>query len=208
MLFDKIRLEENEKVLKVVRRHWFIITIELLAVAILAILPTLIVLAFHLMSNNSSPEEGSRFVDISSHMPLIWFGLVTWWLLCAMIAGAAWTHYYLDIWAVTDRRIVSIDQVHFFNRKVNSFRLERLQDIKVQINGIIPTLLNFGTIRAQTAGAIENNFKARGLPDPRNLQAIIQQATDNRLKYIYQGEQSQQANPPQQFSPRIFPENT
>ena len=112
------------------------------------------------------------------------FILASWSLLVLMLGFMAWTHYYLDLWIITDRRIITIDQVHFFNRKVSSFRLERLQDIKVSINGIIPTFLNFGTLRAQTASALESNFMSSGLPDPREIQATIQRATDARLEAL------------------------
>ena len=78
-----------------------------------------------------------------------------------------------------------IDQLHFFNRNVSVFRLERLQDIEFNVKGLIPTLLNFGTIQAQTAGSFESNFKTRGMPDPRGLQAIIQKAMDQRLALIH-----------------------
>jgi hypothetical protein len=64
---------------------------------------------------------------------------------------------------------------------VSNFRLERLQDIKVTIKGIIPTLLNYGTVRAQTASAAESNFTSPGLPAPRELQSLIQAAMDARL---------------------------
>ncbi len=96
-----------------------------------------------------------------------------------------WTHYYLDLWIITDRRIIVIDQIHFFNRKVSSFRLERLQDIKVAVNGVLATFLNYGTIRAQTASAAESNFMTGGLPEPRELQSLIQKATDERLKSLH-----------------------
>jgi hypothetical protein len=102
-----------------------------------------------------------------------------------MAAFSTWTHYYLDLWIITDRRIIVVDQIHFFNRNVSMFRLERLQDIEFKINGVIPTLLNFGTVQAQTAGAHESNFKTTGLPDPRGLQALIQKAMDDRLKELY-----------------------
>ena len=60
----------------------------------------------------------------------------------------------------------------------------RMQDIKVTITGIIPTLLNFGTIRAQTASAAESNFTSPALPDPRGLQSLIQTAMDARLQSL------------------------
>ena len=102
-----------------------------------------------------------------------------------LTAFMIWTHYFLDLWVITDRRIIVIDQIHFFNRKVSSFRLERLQDIKVAVDGVIPTLLNFGTLHVHTAGNNEENFTTAGLPDPRELQSLIQKATDLRLKSLH-----------------------
>jgi len=92
-----------------------------------------------------------------------------------------WTHYFLDLWIVTDRRIISVEQIHFFNRNVAIFRLERLQDIEFKIKGLIQTFFNFGTISAQTAGHMEANFTSCGMPNPDQLQATIQKAMDARL---------------------------
>ena len=118
-------------------------------------------------------------------MALYVFFSCVWVLLLLLTSFAIWTHYYLDLWVVTDRRIILVDQVKFFNRNVSVFRLERMQDIEYKISGIIPTLLNFGTLKAQTAGANESNFNSTGLPDPRGLQAKIQQAMDARMRALH-----------------------
>lgn len=179
MLFEKIELEPNEAVLTVARKHWFIIVSELLSVFLLAITPLFIaiILAF-------VPESIPEQLHLETYLPLFAYGLLVWLIFSSITGFMIWTHYYLDLWIITDRRIIAIDQIHFFNRKVSSFRLERLQDIKVSINGIIPTFLNFGTIHAHTAGNGEENFISTGMPDPRSLQATIQKATDNRLLAI------------------------
>lgn len=179
MLFEKIQLEENEAVLTVVRKHWFIILTDLLGTFFMILFPFFVMFFLATM-----PNLIPAAINLHSHLPLIAFG-VSIWLLFSLLAGfMVWTHYYLDLWVVTDHRIIVIDQVHFFNRKVSSFRLERLQDIKVIVKGIIPTFLNFGTIHAHTAGTDEDNFTTSGLPDPRGLQSIIQKATDTRLKSL------------------------
>lgn len=176
MLYDKIQLEPNEKVLTTVRKHWFIITIEMLGILLFAIVPLLIFIAIAVLP--LPIDISNPFLIYSSEIIFVMAG----WLLLSTMAGAAlWTHYFLDLWVITDRRIIVIDQVHFFNRKVSNFRLERLQDIKVTVKGIIPTLLNYGTIRAQTASAAESNFTSPGLPAPRELQSLIQTAMDARL---------------------------
>lgn len=178
-VFEKIELEPQEEILITVRKHWFVILSELIGVLLMILIPLLALIVFGLT------HRIEEYVTIHhSYLQLAAFFIVVWILLATLTGFTIWTHYFLDLWLITDRRIIVIDQVHFFNRKISSFRLERLQDIKVVINGIIPTFLNFGTLHAHTAGTNEENFTTTGLPDPRGLQAIIQKATDARLREI------------------------
>lgn len=179
MLFEKIQLEPDENVIKTVRKHWFVITVELLVIVFMGLMPVFVFMGLLMMT---PPEAVLSFFETQT--PIIIFGLASWLLMSAMATATAWTHYYLDLWVITDRRIIVIDQIGFFNRKVSNFRLERLQDIKVSVNGILATLLNYGTVRAQTASAAESNFESRFLPDPRELQALIQTAMDTRLQTL------------------------
>ena len=178
MLFEKIELEPNEEVLTVVRKHWFVIVSALFATSMMGILPLFVLLAIVLIPDLLT-------FDLHEFLPFILY-IVSFWLLFTVLTGfMVWTHYFLDLWMITDRRIIVIDQVQFFNRKVSSFRLERLQDIKVSIIGIIPTFLNFGTLTAQTASSSQSDFTTTGLPDPRELQSTIQKATDTRLEVLH-----------------------
>jgi len=179
MLFDKIELEKNEIIIKTARKHWFIIYTELSLIILFALFPLFCMMV--LLSIPLPEKITELFISNSS---FIVFGLAAWLLLSSMAAATVWTSYFLDLWVITDRRIIVINQEGFFNRKVGNFRLERLQDIQVTISGVIPTLLDFGTIRAQTASASESNFESRSLPHPRELQSTIQTAMDERLKAI------------------------
>ncbi|KXJ98102.1 MAG: hypothetical protein UZ19_OD1000822 [Parcubacteria bacterium OLB19] len=180
MLYEKIELEPNEEILKVVRKHWFIIVAELFGVVIMLLLPIFILFLLIAIPKDNLP----LMIELDTHLPLIIYGLIVWTLFALMAGFMIWTHYFLDLWVITDRRIIVIDQVSFFNRKVSSFRLERLQDIKFSVIGLIATFLNFGTIRAQTAGMAENSFETHGLPDPQGLLSVIQKAMDIRLRYL------------------------
>ena len=181
MLFEKIQLEDSEVILKIVRRHWFIIISELFAVLIAALFPFAVIGSFAFL-----PAEMQVFsLGDMLTLQIVTFGISAWLLLTFMVGFMLWTNYYLDTWIVTDRRIIYIDQRGFFNRNVSMFRLERLQDIEIRTVGIIQTFLNFGTISAQTAGSTENNFISSGLPDPRGLQATIQRAMDTRLQKLH-----------------------
>ena len=89
-----------------------------------------------------------------------------------------WTNYYLDVWTITNKRLIAIDQHGLFHRETASFRLERLQDMNVEINGIIATFLDYGILEAQTAGGDDDKFRATGLPHPRELKSLILEASD------------------------------
>jgi len=164
-----------------VRKHWFVITAELFGIAILLLLPFVLLLSSSVLQS----ALATLAIDLTGYSALIVFGTAAWILLSLLSGFAIWTHYYLDLWIVTDRRIILVDQIRFFSRNVSVFRLERMQDIEYKIKGIIPTLLNFGTLKAQTAGAHESNFNSTGLPDPRGLQATIQSAMDHRMAALH-----------------------
>ncbi len=180
MLFDKIQLEPDEKVLKIVRPHWFIITIELLGVFFFALIPLFLLLVASAIPGTLAALP----TDSSLWLPTVTFGLAAWFLVTTMGGFLVWTDYYLDLWIITDRRIIVVDQVSFFNRTVSIFRLERMQDIEVSIKGLIATFLNFGTISAQTASSSMQNFISHGMPDPRGLQSLIQRAMDERMQIV------------------------
>jgi len=181
MLFEKIKLEPSEVVLATVRKHWFVIMAELFGTFMLILLPFAVLTGLALFP---SAFDVIGF-NIFAYANIVVFFVCAWLLLSLLGGFAIWTHYYLDLWVVTDRRIILVDQVHFFSRNVSVFRLERMQDIEFKVTGIIATLLNFGSLKAQTAGAHESNFNSTGLPDPRGLQAIIQKAMDARLQTLH-----------------------
>ena len=177
MLLDKLDLEPEEDVLTVVRKHWFILATQLISIGAIALLPMLL-LTIVLQVPRAA---GVEMFSLDGYTPLITFGLATWLLFCTFSGFVIWTHYYLDLWVITDRRIIAVEQIHFFNRTVAIFRLERLQDIEFSIKGLIQTFFNFGSISAQTAGHMEANFTSQGMPNPDALQATIQKAMDARL---------------------------
>jgi len=189
MLFEQIQLETDEKILLVVRKHWFIPFTKIFALASSALLPLLLYL---LLPTLITTIDTTSFVDIYAGL-LIYFYVI--WLLLHWIALAnILTDYYLDLWAITSRRIIAIDQQGFFRRFLSSFRLERLQDMNISVKGIIPTLLNFGTIEAQTAGGSNEEFKTANMPDPRGLKALIISAADARQEQINNPNVTQQAH--------------
>ncbi len=80
--------------------------------------------------------------------------------------------YYLDIWIVTDRRILSIEQVGLFSRTVSELRLYRIQDVTATVNGVLHTIFNYGDVEIQTAGE-KVRFLFEEVPFPNKIAKTI-----------------------------------
>lgn len=61
-------------------------------------------------------------------------------------------NYYFDIWLITNKRIIALEQKSLFNRIISELALKNVQDITIEKNGILPTMLDFGTLFVQSAG--------------------------------------------------------
>lgn len=171
-MIEKIKLEDDERILTQVRKHWFVISVQLLSLTIVALLPLLAYLILR--------EASSTFENINEYTAVL-ISLYTIWLLVMWMAlFTVWTNYYLDVWTITTKRIIAVNQHGFFFRDTASFRLDRLQDTNISVNGIIATLLDFGSIEIHTAHE-EKIFKAHNLPRPGELKSIILSATDKLL---------------------------
>lgn len=179
MLFEKIKLEDDEQILLLVRRHWFVFVLKVLGVVFTALAPFILLVIVSMVEITSNMVSTA----LSDYSNTIWFASALWLLLNWMTLAYLWTDYYLDIWVVTDRRIISIDQRGLFVRSVGSFRLERLQDMNIVIPGFLATMLDYGHIEAQTASGAEEEFQVRFLPHPREIKSLILEAADNRLRY-------------------------
>jgi len=61
--------------------------------------------------------------------------------------------YWLDVWVVTTERIISVEQKGLFARSFSEQHLYRVQDVTTSVKGFLPTMLHYGDIVAQSAGA-------------------------------------------------------
>ncbi len=75
---------------------------------------------------------------------------------------SAWMDYYLDMWIVTEKRVINIDQRGLFSREISEIPMANIQDVTVEVHGLMETLLGFGTVRIQTAG--EREFTIDDIP--------------------------------------------
>lgn len=101
-------------------------------------------------------------------LPLVALGTLFFINLFWIALFVVLTDFYLDIWIVTDKRVIAIEQKGFFSRTVSEFELSKIQDITVAVHGIIPTLLRYGDLTVRTASEHEN-FVFRQVPQPNEV---------------------------------------
>lgn len=163
MAHNEFQIQDNEQILLMIRKHWFVFLQHGVGVLLAGLLPV-IVGSFAIASLTIvTPLVSSLFL----------FFVSTWLLICWIGIAAVWTRHYLDLWVITDRRIVYAEQVRLFVREVTTLPLERVQDATVRYDNIIETLLDFGTLRVQSAGAVENEIVMHGIPNPNEVKRFI-----------------------------------
>lgn len=172
MIFERLQLETDEEIKAIVRRHWFFLLLQCLNVFLLMALPFIAYIGLIIFTPNVAS------LLFAQYAPYVFFCISLWLLINWMLLALIWTDHYLDVWTITDRRIIKIDQVKLFRRKISSFRLERLQDLSVEVDGILATFLDYGTIHAETASGHDDEFTAKYLPDPHHVKSLILEAAD------------------------------
>ena len=100
------------------------------------------------------------------------FAYSIWLLTLWIFIFIEWTDYYLDLWVITNKRILDVEQMGFFRREVTSFGYDYIQDITIETKGFIQTMLKFGTLHIQTAGH-NKEILIRDASNPENARALI-----------------------------------
>lgn len=73
--------------------------------------------------------------------------------------------YWQNRWILTDDSITQITQDGLFGRRVSQLNMESLEDVTVDQRGIIQSMFNFGTLKAETAGE-HSKFTFPFCPNP------------------------------------------
>ncbi|MBN1326029.1 PH domain-containing protein [Candidatus Falkowbacteria bacterium] len=156
--------EKDEKLVLFLRRHWIILIIKWLVIIVIAFVP----LALYLFLSYFEPEV----LDNNIYYAFLFLLSSLYYLFTLLFFLNAFIDYYLDVWIVTDHRIINIEQRGLFNREIAEHTLERIQDVTAIQKGFWQTLFSYGDVHVQTAGEIQR-FIFRQVNDPFNVVRII-----------------------------------
>ena len=161
----------GEKVFLLIRRHWIYFVVLALILLVLLI-PLVVLLVFWF----TDPEQFSGPIG---NLLIIFagiYGLTLW-----AIALYGFVNYYLDVYIVTNERIVDIRQNGFFKRDISELHLRQVQDVDAKVEGILQTLLHFGSVFIQTAGEREN-FIFEDVANPYTLAKRIIELNEDQIE--------------------------
>lgn len=166
-------LEDDEHLVRVVHKHWFLGLKALLW-------PTVLFVA------------GAALLGLIPSRPLF---LAT--ALAGVIVGVWWLRnffdYYLDAWLITDHGIIDIAWHGWFHRESTRVLYSDLQGVSYEVKGVLGTLLNFGTVSVEkisTGSAVSLEY----VKGPRSVEATILRCMENYLhaKNLKDGKQVQE----------------
>ncbi len=159
-----------EEVLMVVKRHWIVY----------------IMLFIYFFSG-----------VIVTFMIFFFFWLNTWWymlniilwLILSIILYIEWLNHELDMYVVTNNRVIGLEQIAFLNRAVTECNLWQIQEVNSKAKWLLANIFNYWTLSIQTAGS-KTTLKMEFCPDVMQTSRKILNVVDN-----YRDEKNLRENP-------------
>ncbi len=154
----------GEKVIRIIHRDVFIALKRVGLFVLLLALPVIVLL----MINQVFPAvDESGMITIIILLSLSVYLLFIWLLFFFSIID-----YILDIWIITDKRIIDVQQNGFFSRVISEQMVVKIQDITSDTHGFWPTVWKYGNLTVQTA-AEQNKFYFEEISDPEEVRDLL-----------------------------------
>lgn len=163
----------GEQVIMIIRKDGFILFMKVMQYFLVFILP--LGLLFLIYYNN----PGVFTNDLSFSFVVV--GASIYYLFTWLMFFMVFLDFYLDIWIVTSDRILNIEHEGFFSRTVSEVRIDNVQDVTSDVQGIMPTIFNFGSVKIQTAAEVER-FHFDEVPDPEGIRNAIIRLAESKGK--------------------------
>ena len=163
-----------EKVEFIIRRHWVTFIPVIIFLIVLAVLP--IGVYFLLTNSLDSYLQNQAYFAAGVLLGSVYY------LSIILFFYTYFTEFHLDLWIVTNDRLLDIEQKTLFARTISEVDLFQVQDITSEVHGIFPSIFNYGNIILQTAGAVPK-FIFRSVANPNKLREVILNLAAEDKKY-------------------------
>lgn len=160
-------LKEGESVKMAIRRHW-IVYIFVALYALVWVIISLVTLGFLWMN---------FFIILLN---------ILFWMFFSIFLYIQWLNHELDLYIVTNNRVIWVEQISWMNRTTREYNLGQVQEVSSKTKGILANIFNYGTLSIQTAGTNTNNLDMDFCPDSignaRSVLNIVDAYRDNEAR--------------------------
>jgi len=161
-----IALESNEELYMVVRKHWIIL------VETFVFLAMLIGMCFGIYFIGSFAGISVIFIALT---------LIGVCMVSLQYIFVHWVNNELDLLIITNRRIISYDQVRFLDRKMSQTTIDLVQEVNASTSGLLGNILHYGNLMIKTASDSAgdvSDFNMTHIPEPINTSRLIHSFID------------------------------
>ena len=111
---------------------------------------------------------------------------IVFWMYFSIILYIKWLNHELDLYIVTNNRVIWVEQVSWMNRTTREYNLGQVQEVSSKTKGILANIFNYGTLSIQTAWLNTNNLDMDFCPDAikkaREVLNIVDEYRDNEVR--------------------------
>lgn len=147
----------DEEVIMVMQRHW---------IALVYIFLYFIFLIFSIIF---MALFATRIAIVWQYMNII---LVIYAAVFLLFIYINWMRYELDLYIVTTKRIIGLDEVSFLNRHISECLLDKVQEVNWRTTWLLSNLLNYGEVTIHTASEA-SDFHMEYMPNALEAARLI-----------------------------------
>lgn len=171
------RQKPYEKIEYVLRRHWFTFLPVILSFIVMVTLPVAVYFGIQYLF----PEALTGPIIT----PLLILAASSFLLYALMFFYIQFIDYYLDIWIVTNDRIIDTEQKGLFVRTITELELFQIQDVTTHVTGLFSTIFKYGDLVIATASNT-NTIIFHDIPNPDFIrQELVRLAEVDRHYHMH-----------------------
>ncbi len=174
-LSSLIKQKSYEKIVLTARRHPITFAPYIIFFLLLLAVP----FGLYWLVNNSSLNS---YWQSSAGYALAVLAASIYYLSCLLFFYTYFVTFHLDMWIVTNDRLLDMEQKSLFSRIISELDLYQIQDATSEVSGFFPSLFNYGSLSLQTAGAVDR-FIFKNVANPNKLRQLILDLAAEDKKY-------------------------
>lgn len=158
-------LKPEEEILAVIKRHW-IVYVMIWVFFLVGLIITIILFS------------------VLNFTPISILINVVFWMFFSTFLYIEWLNHELDMYVVSNNRVIWINQISFLNRAVSECNLWQVQEVNSKTSWLFANIFNYWTLTIQTAWNA-TTLTMDFAPDPmQTARKILNIVDDYRDKYI------------------------